>query len=592
MTPEEKKEAVGKVDTQTTVKKTPNGVAVSKTVTPETTADIENTKKEVKTAVNEIERTKKKEGFRSKPYKDGAGYSIGYGHQIKPGEEHLMNGITQEQADILLQKDMAQHTAGLLKASPWVKDMPENVQVALRDMAYNMGPGFMKKFPNLEKALKEGDYKKAADIVRNSKYASQVHGRALENAALIDGSDYKGVASQVSDYIRSSGGAPLDDMRMRKIYALLGKNYPRDPNEPTAMMKNFEFLSDMVGPDKALDAVFGVESDEDEFGRSRVGKTLKDAMEAKARGDMEQYEILMDAAKKQANKETATQYGYNKAMDKKYELDQIAKERDLTEAEQVEYKSALETIENYEKTASQQTRDANLKMQNQAHEMANKHANEIAEARKTGKEITAEAIGDLKRAQQMYRASGDKLSIAADKKILEPMRANQEAAIEIDSVMNRLDKGDLKPMRKGIVDNAIQMLGTKVSENLIPESRKETIEANIKAGSVLGYLQATLIRAMSGTAASEAEVKRLQNVMQGAEWNQEWALKAALKEFRDGLIRRQNTLSNQLSVSPYDAYRLTQMNAPNRVSKTKKENRPSRTINGETRYWDGTKWVK
>lgn len=51
------------------------------------------------------------EGVRLQPYRDGTGpggtqlYSIGIGHQIRPGEEWMMNGITREQAQEIFQRD-------------------------------------------------------------------------------------------------------------------------------------------------------------------------------------------------------------------------------------------------------------------------------------------------------------------------------------------------------------------------------------------------------------------------------------------------------------------------------------------------------
>lgn len=48
--------------------------------------------------------TKKFEGFRANPYPDYAGYSIGYGHQIKPGEN--LTYVTEEQATDLLRQDL------------------------------------------------------------------------------------------------------------------------------------------------------------------------------------------------------------------------------------------------------------------------------------------------------------------------------------------------------------------------------------------------------------------------------------------------------------------------------------------------------
>jgi len=60
-----------------------------------------------------IDFLKNSEGLSLKPYKDdkigtpNIEYSIGFGHQIKPGEEYLMNGISKAKAVELLTSDLA-----------------------------------------------------------------------------------------------------------------------------------------------------------------------------------------------------------------------------------------------------------------------------------------------------------------------------------------------------------------------------------------------------------------------------------------------------------------------------------------------------
>jgi len=44
------------------------------------------------------------EGFEPKPYKDGRGYSIGFGHQIRPGED--LTEVTVEEGRELLLRDV------------------------------------------------------------------------------------------------------------------------------------------------------------------------------------------------------------------------------------------------------------------------------------------------------------------------------------------------------------------------------------------------------------------------------------------------------------------------------------------------------
>ena len=128
-----------------------------------------------------VDRIKKNEGLSLTPYSDAGGYSIGYGHFIKPGEEALMNGITKEQAEALFAKDFESHKSAAMNI-PSFNDHPKYVQDALIDMTYNMGPGWYKKWPETIAKLQAKDYKGVMNEILNSTYATQVKGRALVNA--------------------------------------------------------------------------------------------------------------------------------------------------------------------------------------------------------------------------------------------------------------------------------------------------------------------------------------------------------------------------------------------------------------------------
>jgi len=62
-----------------------------------------------------IAQLKKHEGFRSKVYKCPAGYlTIGYGRNLET------NGLTKEEAEYLLQKDVEKIETELSKRIPWI----------------------------------------------------------------------------------------------------------------------------------------------------------------------------------------------------------------------------------------------------------------------------------------------------------------------------------------------------------------------------------------------------------------------------------------------------------------------------------------
>ena len=133
-----------------------------------------------------VERIKQSEGLRLNVYKDTEGYdTIGYGHKLKPGEDYLRNGITKEQAEQLFAQDFDYHYKAAMKIPSFNKH-PKEVQDALVDMTYNMGPTWYKSWDNTMKLLENQDYKSVANVILNSKYARQVKGRALVNAKLFE----------------------------------------------------------------------------------------------------------------------------------------------------------------------------------------------------------------------------------------------------------------------------------------------------------------------------------------------------------------------------------------------------------------------
>jgi len=465
----------------------------------------------------DLSEYKSNEGFRGKAYKDTEGnMTIGYGHKIKPNEKHLLNTeLSKEEAEALLAKDVESHDAGLLKNEPWVADLPQGQQEAVKDMAFNMGADFLdKKFPSLKKALQTGDTQRASEIIKGSKYARQVGARADRNISKIMGGE------------ESKGGAPLDDTRMRKLYAIVGRKYPTDDNNTAS----------------------------DRKGMSRDMKVIRDIEVLRGEGKNKEADLLEKGLMKRSDKRTATKYAADLATEQIKEYDKTGYSN-LSDEEKADYHYQEEAVQEY----TQSTKEQN----NQAQKVANADARaSVAEftSKLSGKEeITQEDKNNLMKAQETQRRNTDSLTKKGDDKILATMRANQEASKELANALGRMKDGDLQDMETGVFDNAVQYMGEKIVSDYISDDRQKTIEANIKAKSTLGYLQATLIKAMSGTAAGEAEVKRLQDVMQGNSWNQPEAIKVALEDFYKNIGRRQKTLGGQLRVSPYDKYDLSDM---------------------------------
>ena len=100
---------------------------------------------------------KKAEGLRLEPYQDHKGESVGYGHLLKPWENHQT--ITKPDALNFLTKDI---TSALASVHELVKvRISKNQESALTDFVFNLGKGSLEK-STLLKNLNRGDYAGAA----------------------------------------------------------------------------------------------------------------------------------------------------------------------------------------------------------------------------------------------------------------------------------------------------------------------------------------------------------------------------------------------------------------------------------------------
>ena len=125
---------------------------------------------------------KRAEGFVKHAYQDSEGYwTIGHGRLI---DERLGGGITESEAEILLENDIARAIADLDRALPWWHDLPEPWQRGLQNMVFNLGLTRLLGFKKMLAALEAGDGERAATESLDSKWASQVGARAQRIAAL------------------------------------------------------------------------------------------------------------------------------------------------------------------------------------------------------------------------------------------------------------------------------------------------------------------------------------------------------------------------------------------------------------------------
>lgn len=127
----------------------------------------------------------KHEGLRLKPYKDCVGkLTIGIGRNLDD------KGITKEEARYLLKNDIEQVRKKLMLYA-WFRKLNGVRQKVLEDMSFNLGFHGLMNFKKTIKAIKCGNYSKAADEMLDSKWAGQVGQRARRLAKMMrTGEDY------------------------------------------------------------------------------------------------------------------------------------------------------------------------------------------------------------------------------------------------------------------------------------------------------------------------------------------------------------------------------------------------------------------
>jgi len=122
----------------------------------------------------------KHEGLRLKPYRCSAGkLTIGVGRNLED------TGITREEAEILLNGDLARSSHDAMAIFPQFFTYSNNRQNAIIDMLFNLGKSRFFKFRKMIKAIKNNDWQEAAIQAADSKWYRQVGVRAVEDIKLL-----------------------------------------------------------------------------------------------------------------------------------------------------------------------------------------------------------------------------------------------------------------------------------------------------------------------------------------------------------------------------------------------------------------------
>jgi lysozyme len=127
------------------------------------------------------------EGIRLNKYLDTTNHwTIGIGHKLTPEElKNNLSSITKEQAYEILEKDLDEALKSAKRIFPEYDTYSENVQLALLDMAFNLGYGGLSKFVVTIPLIKQRKFKEAAEQAMKSLWARQVPNRAKRVTKLL-----------------------------------------------------------------------------------------------------------------------------------------------------------------------------------------------------------------------------------------------------------------------------------------------------------------------------------------------------------------------------------------------------------------------
>lgn len=130
-----------------------------------------------------LERLKLHEGCKKDPktglhipYKDTVGATtIGYGALIDP---EIGGGLDEQEAEFILQH-RANKALQQAQKFDWFPKLGVIRQEVVVEMIFNLGLSKFNQFVRFQKALEDGDYDRAADEMKDSKWYRQIKSRGV-----------------------------------------------------------------------------------------------------------------------------------------------------------------------------------------------------------------------------------------------------------------------------------------------------------------------------------------------------------------------------------------------------------------------------
>ena len=124
---------------------------------------------------NLTDQLRRDEGCVLHAYPDHLGFlTLGIGRLI---DRRKGGGITSEEADYLLANDIRRKTGEVIVALPWAAHIDPVRFAVLQNMCFQMGIAGLLGFKNTLRFIEDGDYTRAGDNMRKSKWHSQTPAR-------------------------------------------------------------------------------------------------------------------------------------------------------------------------------------------------------------------------------------------------------------------------------------------------------------------------------------------------------------------------------------------------------------------------------
>lgn len=134
--------------------------------------------------MNVAEYVEKNEGYERFIYLDSEGIeTIGIGF-------NLQEGFSKFECQLILNYRLGQLHERLSEMYSWYPTLNEVRRTVLLDMAYNLGIPRLSRFVRMISAIEREDFELAGFELLDSRYATQVKGRAVRNAAMMQDGEW------------------------------------------------------------------------------------------------------------------------------------------------------------------------------------------------------------------------------------------------------------------------------------------------------------------------------------------------------------------------------------------------------------------